>query len=125
MDKEIGMDRKIEKKKWPPKKIATLAFVALFFVIVVYNISFGDRSSRLNVEEQKITISEVREGPFQEFIPVTGNVLRYVAGLSRYGHGQTEADCRYPRDASCHFLFSPIRCVHRMGRLPGESYSVY
>lgn len=52
-----------------------LAAGALFFIVVVYNISFGDRSSKLNVETQKITISEVRRGPFQEFIPVTGNVL--------------------------------------------------
>lgn len=69
------MDRKIEKKKWPPKKIASLAGMALFFIIIVYNISFGDRSSKLNVEQQKITISQVRQGPFQEFIPVTGSVL--------------------------------------------------
>ncbi len=69
------MDRKIEKKKWPPKKIASLAGMALFFIIIVYNISFGDRSSKLNVEQQKITISQVKHGPFQEFIPVTGSVL--------------------------------------------------
>ena len=69
------MDRKIEKRKWPPRKIATLAASALFFIIIVCNISFGDRSTKLNVETQKITISEVRRGPFQEFIPVTGNVL--------------------------------------------------
>jgi len=69
------MDRKIEKRKWPPRKIATLAASALFFIIIVYNISFGDRSTKLNVETQKITISEVRRGPFQEYIPVTGNVL--------------------------------------------------
>jgi len=69
------MDRKLEKKNWPPRKIATLGLSALFFIIIIYNISFGDRSSKLNVETQKITISEVRYGPFQEFIPVTGNVL--------------------------------------------------
>ncbi len=69
------MDKQIEKKKWPPKKLATLGGTALFFIIIIYNISFGDRSSKLNVETQKITISDVRRGPFQEFIPVTGNVL--------------------------------------------------
>ncbi|MFQ5648620.1 MAG: efflux RND transporter periplasmic adaptor subunit [bacterium] len=69
------MDRKIEKRKWPPGKIASLGGTALLLLIIVYNISFGDRSSKLNVEQEKITISEVRHGPFQEFIPVTGAVL--------------------------------------------------
>lgn len=69
------MDRIIEKKKWTPKRIAMLAAAALFFSIIIYNLGFGDRSSKLNVEQEKITISEVRRGPFQEFIPVTGTVL--------------------------------------------------
>ncbi|RMF58831.1 MAG: efflux RND transporter periplasmic adaptor subunit [Calditrichaeota bacterium] len=69
------MDRKIEKKKWPPKKIAMLAFSGLFFVVLVYNIGFGDRTSKLNVDQRKITISPVTRGPFREFIPVTGTVL--------------------------------------------------
>ncbi|MCG8606995.1 efflux RND transporter periplasmic adaptor subunit [bacterium] len=71
----MGMDKKIEKKKWPPKKIAGLSFSALFFIFVVYNFVFGDRSSKLNVEVDKITIATVEAGPFQEFIPVTGSVL--------------------------------------------------
>ncbi len=69
------MDKVIEKKKWPPKKIATIAISAFFFVFVVYKIGFGDRSTKLNVDSQKITISSVKRGPFQEFIPVTGTVL--------------------------------------------------
>ncbi|MFQ5639022.1 MAG: efflux RND transporter periplasmic adaptor subunit [bacterium] len=69
------MDRKIEKKNWPPKKIAGLAFVGLFFVFIVYNFVFGDKSSKVNIEAERLTISEVTKGPFQEFIPVTGTVL--------------------------------------------------
>jgi len=42
---------------------------------VIYGALFSDSSSKLNVEEEKITISTVTKGPFQEFIPVTGNVL--------------------------------------------------
>lgn len=71
----MGMDRQIEKKKWPPKKIAGLGGAGLLFIIVVYNLLFADRSSKLNVETQKITISSVEQGPFLEFIPVTGSVL--------------------------------------------------
>jgi len=71
----MGMDRVIEKRKWPPKKIAALAAAGLFFLVVIYGALFSDSSSKLNVEEEKITISTVTKGPFQEFIPVTGNVL--------------------------------------------------
>lgn len=71
----MGMDRQIEKKNWTPKKIAGFGAAGLFFIIVVYNLLFGDSSSKLNVETQKITISTVEQGPFQEFIPVTGSVL--------------------------------------------------
>jgi HlyD family secretion protein len=71
----MGMDRRIEKKKWPPGKIAGLSIVALFLFIVVYNLLLGDRSSRLNVDLERITVSTITEGAFQEFIPVTGNVL--------------------------------------------------
>ena len=69
------MDRKIEKKKWPPKKIAWVSATTIFFAIVFYMIVFGDRSSKLNVNTDRITISTVYEGPFQEFIPISGSVL--------------------------------------------------
>lgn len=69
------MDRKIEKKKWPPKKIAWVSTATLFFAVVFYMIVFGDRSSKLNVNSDRITISTVYEGPFQEFIPISGSVL--------------------------------------------------
>lgn len=68
------MDRKIEKKKWPPKKIITYSAGAVFLIIILYSFIFSDRSSRLNVEEDKITISAVKYGPFQEYIPVAGIV---------------------------------------------------
>ena len=72
---QSGMDRKIERRNWPPKKIAIVAGVALFASAILYNLIFGDRSSRLNVETERITISQVARGPFQEFIPVNGSVL--------------------------------------------------
>ena len=69
------MDRQIEKKKWPPKRIITYSISGIFVLIVFYNLVFGDKSSKYNVDSQKITISTVSKGPFQEFIPVTGNVI--------------------------------------------------
>lgn len=38
----------------------------------------SDRGSKLNVETDKITISSVVEGDFQEFIPVTGTILPHT-----------------------------------------------
>jgi HlyD family secretion protein len=69
------MDRKIEKKKWPPKKIAIVAASTLFVLFIAYGFIFGDKSSKLNVETERLTISTVERGAFQEFIPITGNVM--------------------------------------------------
>ncbi len=69
------MDRKIEKKKWPPKRIILYSVSGVFVILVLYNLIFGDTSSKLNVDLEKITVSTVVSGPFQEFIPVTGNVI--------------------------------------------------
>lgn len=70
----MGMDRKIERKKWPPKRIAMYGGAALIVLLAVGAMLFGDTRSSLNVEQQKITIATAQEGPFQEFIPVTGTV---------------------------------------------------
>lgn len=75
MNTQNGMDRKIEKKKWTPRKILWLSVAALFALAVIGNLLFGDHSSKLNVKMERITVSTVREGPFQEFIPVTGTVI--------------------------------------------------
>jgi len=71
----MGMDRKIEKKKWPPKKIAWIASIAIFVFLVVYFLGFKLSKSSLNVRTDRITISTIERGPFQEYIPVMGNVL--------------------------------------------------
>ncbi|MCB0301959.1 MAG: efflux transporter periplasmic adaptor subunit, partial [Calditrichaeota bacterium] len=66
------MDRKIEKKTWTTKRITYLALGSLFLLFLIYNIGFGDYGSRLNVEKEKLSISTVYRGDFQEFIVVTG-----------------------------------------------------
>ena len=71
----MGMDRKIKKKKWPPKKIAGLAAIVIFVFFVGYIFLFKMNKSTLNVNSERLTVSEVTRGPFQEFIPVMGNVL--------------------------------------------------
>lgn len=68
------MDKKIAKKTWTLKRIATFGGIALFVVFIAYQFIFADRRSRLKIEKDKITISTVERGVFQEFIPQTGTV---------------------------------------------------
>lgn len=68
------MDKKIQKKKWTVKKVATWLGVALFSVFLGYQFIFADRRSKLKIDREKITISTVQRGVFQEFIPQTGTV---------------------------------------------------
>lgn len=71
----MGMDRKIEKKKWPPRKIAIVGGSVLFVLFIVYLFLFKFSKSTLNVEAERITISTVEKGPFLEYIPIMGNVM--------------------------------------------------
>ncbi|HNP08823.1 MAG TPA: HlyD family efflux transporter periplasmic adaptor subunit [Cyclobacteriaceae bacterium] len=68
------MDKQLKKKKWTVKRIATYGGIALLVFFVSYQFLFADRRSKLKVETEKITISTVERGVFQEFIPQTGTV---------------------------------------------------
>lgn len=70
----MGMDRKIEKKTWTTKRILTIVAILAFLGLTIYAFWFMDVRSTLNVDRDKITVSEVREDTFQEFIQVTGAV---------------------------------------------------
>lgn len=69
------MDRKIQKKKWTLKRIATWGAAGLFIMFVLYSFIFAGGGSRLNVEKEKVNIATVVEGEFREFIPVDGSVM--------------------------------------------------
>ena len=69
------MDRVIEKKRWNKKKIYTLVGILLLTGLIGASIYFTAGGSKLNVEAERITVSEVKKGAFQEFIPVNGVVL--------------------------------------------------
>jgi len=68
------MDKKIEKKVWTFKRIATFGGIAIFVIFVGYQFIFADRRSKLKIEKDKITIAEVKRGEFKEYIPQTGTV---------------------------------------------------
>ena len=82
----MGMDRQIEKKKWPPRKIAAVAAGAVFVLVVLYIFLFQFNQSTLNVDSERITISTVTRGPFLEFIPQQGTVMP----IMRYSLETTE-----------------------------------
>jgi len=69
------MDRVIAKKKWSKKKILTIAGILAVLVLIGASYYFTSGKSRLNVDTERITISEIKKGAFQEFIPVNGVVL--------------------------------------------------
>ncbi|MEP2671664.1 MAG: efflux RND transporter periplasmic adaptor subunit [Cyclobacteriaceae bacterium] len=68
------MDKQLKKKKWTVKRISTYGGIALLVIFISYQFLFADRRSKLKVETEKITISTVERGVFQEFIPQTGTV---------------------------------------------------
>lgn len=69
------MDRIIEKRKWPLRRVAWVTIAILVPTIITLQLVFGDRSSKFNVDSQRLRITQVREGQFQDYIPVTGTVI--------------------------------------------------
>jgi HlyD family secretion protein len=69
------MDRVLEKKPFYMRRRFWFysGAGAVFFALILLILS--DAGSKLNVDAEKITISTVAEGDFQEFIPVTGTIL--------------------------------------------------
>jgi HlyD family secretion protein len=69
------MDRVIPKKKWSKKRILTIAGILAIILLIAASYYFTSGKSRLNVNTERITISEIKKGAFQEFIPVNGIIL--------------------------------------------------
>jgi HlyD family secretion protein len=68
-----GMDRKIERKGLRKKHI-WIGIGCLVIILVVLQLVFGDKSSKLNVEQDKIAIGEVIADKYQDYISVNGTV---------------------------------------------------
>ncbi|MBN2349706.1 MAG: efflux RND transporter periplasmic adaptor subunit [Bacteroidales bacterium] len=69
-----GMDRKIEKKNQSLKKILWISFAGILIFLVFFKIVFGDKSTKLNVDTEKITIKPVIFSKYQDYISVNGTV---------------------------------------------------
>ncbi|MEP7232112.1 MAG: efflux RND transporter periplasmic adaptor subunit [Ginsengibacter sp.] len=69
------MDRVIAKRYWSRKRILTIAGIVGVVALIAASYYFTSGKSRLNVDTERITVSEITKGSFQENIPVNGIVL--------------------------------------------------
>ena len=69
-----AMDRAIPKKKWTVKKILLWVVLPTTLIALVAMVINRAGESRLNVEKEKITVTNVTECVFQEFISVSGTI---------------------------------------------------
>lgn len=69
------MDIPLEKKRFTPKKIAMIAGGVIIVILILFVIFSSTGNSKLNIDKERITISSVKDGNFQENIPVNGVVL--------------------------------------------------
>lgn len=68
------MDKQLEKKFWSKKRILIISGSVLLVILFLLVFVFGDHSSKLNVEKDKLTICEVKTDQFQDYIPVSGTI---------------------------------------------------
>ena len=69
------VDRIIEKKKWSTKRLLTIGGIVALVSLIGASYYFTSGKSKLSVDLDRLTISEVKKGPFQENIPVNGVVM--------------------------------------------------
>ena len=69
------MDIPLEKKRFTTKKILLIGGIILLLALIVFVILSSLGGSKLNVEKERISMSTVEKGVFQENIPVNGIVL--------------------------------------------------
>ncbi len=69
-----SVDKPIQKKRFTPARIAAGIGILGFLAFSVYSLGIASRQSSLNINKEKITVSKVERGVFDEFIVVTGVV---------------------------------------------------
>ncbi len=69
-----GMDRVIEKKGLPLKKVLAVSMVLLVLVAIVWLVADQGGGRSLVIDNNRIVISAVTTGLFEDFIPIRGRV---------------------------------------------------
>nr|WP_319572422.1 efflux RND transporter periplasmic adaptor subunit [uncultured Draconibacterium sp.] len=70
----MGMDKKIEKKKGLKAKHIIWIVGGLAFAFLLYKVVMGSSGSVFRAEKDKLTISSVTDGEFNDYITVIGQV---------------------------------------------------
>ena len=70
-----GSDRRIERSRFTPRRIAFIGGGLALIALIVWAYSMTLGGQRLRVETDRVTIAPVEYGPFQEYAQVTGSVL--------------------------------------------------
>ncbi len=70
----MGMDKVIEKKKGIQKKHIFWGLGVLVVGLLIFKVIFGDHTSTFRAEKDKLTISTVEDGMFNDYITVIGQV---------------------------------------------------
>lgn len=68
------MDRIIENKAKKRRRILWISFAGIMVLTLAYLIFFSDHSTKLNVQGDKLTIAEVIESEFLDYMTATGTV---------------------------------------------------
>jgi HlyD family secretion protein len=70
----MGMDKVIEKKKGIQKKHIFWGLGILLVGFLIFKLAFGDHSSVFRAEKDKLSVSAVEDGIFNDYITVIGQV---------------------------------------------------
>ncbi len=70
----MSMDKVIEKKKGLKKKHFYMAGGAVLFLLIIYQVVFTSHQSVFRAEKDKLTISSVEDGQFNDYITIIGQV---------------------------------------------------
>lgn len=63
------------KKKWSTKRLMTIGGIAALVLLIAASFYFTSGKSKLNVDLERITVSDIIKAPFQESIPENGTVM--------------------------------------------------
>jgi HlyD family secretion protein len=72
------VDRVIKKKKWGAKRLMTIGGILALILLIAGSFYFTSGKSKLNVDTDRITISEIKKDKFQESIPENGTVMPLI-----------------------------------------------
>jgi len=70
---QIGMDKKIDKKKWSQKKIISIIGLTSFIIICFFGFKSFNKKI-YNANASRITVKKVVEDDFQDIILITGDI---------------------------------------------------